>query len=226
MGTTDMSSNVLRRYTTLPVALDVLTFKRVALLDPAGWQDRADAFFMDEYAKRLGCGGVRAACLTSSAETFHHWSVYADREGVCFVFRPNHIEDAARQAGFQCREVAYWGNLTFLFVPKPQTEDLPFLKGLGYQDEREVRIVGQCDTGAGPLYLPISLDMIAEVVVSPWLPLGLLPALQRSLRNAAGHEELQVRRSPLLDNYTMRALALRPDEALDEDTAEFLRRAP
>lgn len=44
-------SNVhfLRKYTTIPVLMDILDRKRISLLDPKKWEDRNDWKIMDKY---------------------------------------------------------------------------------------------------------------------------------------------------------------------------------
>jgi hypothetical protein len=44
-----MAAPILKRYTTLSSALDVLENKRLTLLDPAKWDDRNDTYFIELY---------------------------------------------------------------------------------------------------------------------------------------------------------------------------------
>jgi hypothetical protein len=74
----DPSKNdFLNRYTTLPVLLDMLYHKRLVLCNPATWEDRNDAFFIEQYRLRKKLPTTLALCFAGKAETFHHWKVFA-----------------------------------------------------------------------------------------------------------------------------------------------------
>ena len=75
---------ILNRYTSLPIALDVLSQKRITLLSPETWEDRNDAYYLERYRvkKELCC--VLAICFSIRPETFHHWRVFSSGSaGVC-----------------------------------------------------------------------------------------------------------------------------------------------
>jgi hypothetical protein len=43
----------LRRYTTLPVLLDLLREKRLTLVSPTSWPDRNDSFYLEQHKNGL-----------------------------------------------------------------------------------------------------------------------------------------------------------------------------
>src|SRR4029077_11819212 len=67
----------LSRYTSLPIALDVLVQKRITLLSPETWKDRNDAYFLERYREEMKLQSVLAICFSRHRETFHHWRVFS-----------------------------------------------------------------------------------------------------------------------------------------------------
>src|SRR5438045_1515201 len=75
----------LNRYTTLPIALDMLAKKRITLLSPDTWEDRNDAYYL--YQQELRFRSVLAICFSMTSETFHHWRIFSHGvSGVCIEF--------------------------------------------------------------------------------------------------------------------------------------------
>ena len=78
---------MLRRYTTLPVLLDLLVTKQLTLLTPASWDDRNDAYYLEQYREKKKLKSVCAICFTGANETYHHWRVFSHgNSGVCVTF--------------------------------------------------------------------------------------------------------------------------------------------
>ena len=50
----------LNRFTTLPIALDVLAQKRITLLSADTWEDRNDAYYLERYQQDLKFRSVLA----------------------------------------------------------------------------------------------------------------------------------------------------------------------
>jgi hypothetical protein len=73
---TDRVLPALRRYTTLPVLLDLLKEKRLTLVSPTSWADRNDSFYLEQYKNGRRAESVLALCLSEAGETFHHWRVF------------------------------------------------------------------------------------------------------------------------------------------------------
>jgi len=82
-------ADYLRRYTSLPVLIDMLAERRLTLVDPGQWSDKNDTAYLAAYkeAKKLKC--LVALCFTATSETFHHWNVFSPGPGgVCDVPPP------------------------------------------------------------------------------------------------------------------------------------------
>jgi hypothetical protein len=85
---------LLRRYTDLTSVIDLLTHKRLTLLDPASWDDRNDSYFIDHYRERSDYKSVLALCLSTVGETYHHWKVFCGHaSGVCIAFHRQALLD-------------------------------------------------------------------------------------------------------------------------------------
>ena len=69
---------ILNRYTSLPVALDILVRRQVTLLSPETLEARNDAFYLERYREVKKLGTLVAICFTTRGETFHHWKVFSN----------------------------------------------------------------------------------------------------------------------------------------------------
>ena len=61
--------SLLRRYTDLTTTIDLLSRKRLVLLDPAFWDDRNDSYFIGKYKEQIGAKSVLALCMSTIGET-------------------------------------------------------------------------------------------------------------------------------------------------------------
>lgn len=78
---------ILNRYTSLPVALEILVQRRVTLLSPETWEDRNDAFYLERYREEKRLRTLVAICFSARGETFHHWKIFSSgSSGVCIEF--------------------------------------------------------------------------------------------------------------------------------------------
>jgi hypothetical protein len=89
-------NDILRRYTSLPALIYLLSNRAITLLDPSSWDDSNDSHFLALYRdkKRLNC--VLAICFTQVSERYHHWRVFGDgSSGICIQFvRSKLLEDS------------------------------------------------------------------------------------------------------------------------------------
>jgi hypothetical protein len=65
-----------RRYTDLTATIDLLSRKKLVLLDPASWDDQNDSHFIRKYKAIRGAKSVLAVCFSSVGETYPHWRVF------------------------------------------------------------------------------------------------------------------------------------------------------
>ena len=193
----------LRRYTSLPVLIDMLVNKRLSLVGYQTWVDVNDRYAMGLYQSSLHYGFVGAMCLTEAAETFHHWQVFAQGSaGVCIVFDKAKLEAMVPTTGhYMARSVEY------LPLRKPDGLDasnihrLPFLKRFGFRDEKEFRIIGYAvENDITAMHIQLSPQVVDRVVFSPLMPSALVASVSKLLLAIDGWSDLLIKQSRLTDN--------------------------
>jgi hypothetical protein len=179
------------------------------LLDPKTWDDKNDAYYLQQYKERRQLKAVLALCFSQVAETYHHWRVFSEGPaGVCIVFdRDQLLKKLSNIKGVTTGEVQY------KTVPKSRkakfkVRQLPFLKRAGFRPESEFRILYESSSEeVNYLNVPIELSCIQYVSLSPWLPLNLKDSVVKALRTIDGCKKLRVSRSTLVSNEEWKSFA-------------------
>ena len=203
-----MSTKFLRRYTDLPALFYLLSERKITLLDPSSWDDSNDAHYMNLYREKKDLKCVLAVCFTQTAETYHHWRVFAGgSSGVCIRFRRLDLINALkRQPGLKAKSIRY------LTLPKIQgmrmkVGDLPFLKRYPFEQEKEFRIIYESrHKKLAKLDVAIALSCIHRITVSPWMDYSLFRHVKRTIRSIKGCNTLEVVRSTLIGNQQWKKL--------------------
>jgi len=193
---------ILNRYTSLPVALDVLTQRRVTLLSPQTWEDRNDAFYLERYREKKNLRMLVAICFSTRGETFHHWKVFSSgSSGVCIEFDKNRLlTKFPNSRGFRHGEIEYRLVKT-VNDKKPQVERWPFLKRKAFKDEGEFRIIYENRVAHDLIkHVNIDLSTIRRVTLSPWLADAVAGSVLALIKSIKGCGRLSVKRSSLIDN--------------------------
>lgn len=192
----------LRRYTNLASAIHILDQKAITLLSPTLWDDRNDAYFLNQYKDRKSLKTLLALCFAETLETYHHWRVFAPGlDGVCIEFDKDRLLAAFRHAdNVLCRPVQY-RQIPDVAKRPPAVDDLPFLKRFPYRDEKEFRII-HSDQAELREYrsFPVKLHCISRITLSPWMPGPLIASVKSALHGIEGCANLKVYRSTLIDN--------------------------
>ena len=165
-----MTAKYLRRYTSLPVLLDMLSYKRITLLDPVSWEDRNDSFYLQKYRELKGLKTILALCFTEKSETFHHWKVFAGgSSGVCIKFnKKDFLACFQKKHGIHSGPVSY-SLMRDLRRTPPSLEKLPYLKRKQYEDEAEFRIIYEDrDKIHRSKCFPLDITCIDRIALSPW----------------------------------------------------------
>jgi hypothetical protein len=198
----------LNRYTTLPVLLDILTKRSLTLLSPSTWEDRNDAYFLDQYREKKDLNSLLALCFSTTEQTFHHWKVFSQGiSGVCIEFDQQMLIGCIPKRSFLHRNVVY-RKLTDLERRAPLTDDLPFIKRLPYADEREFRIVYQSKTqDVDTIEISLNKKSIRRITLSPWLPKSVSNSVISAIHAIDGCEDLKIYRSTLIENERWKATA-------------------
>jgi len=193
---------ILNRYTSLPVALDVLVQRRLTLLSPETWEDRNDAFYLERYREKKSLRTLVAICFSARGETFHHWKVFSSgSSGVCIEFDKNLLlESFPISRGFRYGSIEY--RLVKTVISKrPDVETWPFLKRKAFKDEGEFRIIYENKTvHERTKHVDIDLGTINKVTLSPWIPDAVAKSVRTVIESIKDCEHLRVKRSSLIDN--------------------------
>jgi len=206
---TTKKGEILSRYTSLPSLLHILTEKKLTLLDTSNWDDKNDCFLIDKFKDIKKLGTVRALCLTTVRERYHHWRVFTNgSDGVCIEFDRKRLLDRLRiHVGLVFRDIDYVP-LNKIARIMPNVDDLPFLKRVAYKDEAEFRIVYFDKLKVkDPITFPIEITDIKKVTLSPWMNKQLTDAVETVIRNIPACDKLTIERTTLLKNRQWRELA-------------------
>lgn len=196
----------LNRFTSLPVALDVLSERRLALLSPETWEDRNDAYFLEKYRAEKNLRTLLAVCFSRGRETFHHWRVFAGgTAGVCIEFDgPSLLAAIKGKSEFRSGPVEYrW--VRQVTQTKPRLRTWPFLKRKPFEDEREFRIIYESETRRLLVkHIACGIDCVRKVTLSPWLAEPVAESVIKTIRGIRGCQDLKVNRSSLIENSSWR----------------------
>ncbi|OEE40736.1 DUF2971 domain-containing protein [Vibrio anguillarum] len=189
------------RYTDLTALIDILSKKRMVLLDPSTWDDQNDVHFMASYKEKMKLNTLLALCFTTKYETYHHWSVFApNSSGVCIKYKMNELRNSfANVKGVKFQKVIY-KQIKDLQSDELALSDVPFLKRYPYKDEEEYRAIYESDVTESVKEIHFDVSIIDRVVLSPWLPQPLVDTVKTTIKGIDGCENLEVYRTTLLSN--------------------------
>ena len=199
----------LRRYTSLPILLDMLIHKRITLLDPESWEDRNDSFYVEKYKEIKCLKSVLALCFTSRPETFHHWKVFSgNSSGICVRFnKAKLLKSVNRISGIKSDYVKY-KLIRELSSNTPSLDELPFIKRKQYEDEEEFRIVyTNKSKEIKSKNITIDLDSIEKITLSPWLPLAVSKTIKNVIGEIDGCDSIELIRTGVMDNKVWKNIA-------------------
>ena len=204
-----MSHQELKRYTSIPALLYLLNNRALTLLDPKSWDDTNDSYCLSLYKEKKQLTTLVALCFTETAETYHHWHVFAGgTSGACITFdREKLLEGLTPTRGFRHGPVEYLSLEDMRRTP-PALSALPFVKRIGYQHECEFRILFEHKTRPQKQKdVPISIDSIRKIALNPWLPKPLVATMRSTIASIEGCERLNkyVFRSTLTGNTEWKA---------------------
>jgi hypothetical protein len=196
-----MTPPILKRYTSLPVLLDLLKRKRLVLLDPASWEDKNDSAILLEYKKRRKIPKLCALCFSQGDETIHHWNTYASGiSGCCIEFSGRRLEESfkrypsLRYGPVTYRKIGYLANHS---IP---VDKIPFTKRWPYRCEEEYRVIWEGESGSGVFEVDIDLRAIARITLSQKMPAQVYDTIREYLREAFRDPDKRISRSTLYEN--------------------------
>jgi hypothetical protein len=217
---------LLRRYTTLASAIDLLLNKRLTFLKPKTWDDVNDTRFLERFCELSEYKTLFALCFTKAGETYHHWHNFTrSNEGVCIEFNGEILTSLLANSKDDGREY-FWRDVEYVLVKDLEKMeafdgyDLPFMKRHGFKAEEEFRIICGFKEEKDTHSIPIPANAVTRIVLNPWVPKPLVEGLKTVLKSVDGWPRLKVINTTLIDNDAWKKAA---DRAGD---FEFLLGAP
>lgn len=201
-SSTDELRKFVKRYTTLASALDILQNGRLTLLSPSSWPDRNDAYFLKLYEEHLKDQSVLALCCTSAPERSNHWDTFGSTmEGICIEFKRKDLERVLKNVGATFGPVTYLSNNDLEGLKAPKLQDLAFFKRNAYKNEREWRAIKLCPgTGVVTAVVPIELEAISKIILSPRMPQAVKDSVKEVIRRVPGCKDLRITRSSIYNS--------------------------
>jgi hypothetical protein len=197
-----MTIESLRRYTSLPVLLDILNKKSLTLLDPQSWDDKNDSYFIELYKKAFHFDTVLALCFVESSEKYHHWKIFSGSScGVCVEFNKDKLLNYFKTSkGFRSDKVEY-KTIQELETNNLDNHQLPFIKRVAFEDENEFRILYQCETGETLFKMVrIDLDCISKIIINPWISKPVYNSIRAVIKLIDGCNEIPIMKTGLTNN--------------------------
>jgi hypothetical protein len=189
----------LRRYTDLTALFYILKTRTLTLLNPQKWEDNNDSYYLDLYKKHKHLKSLLALCFTAAPERYHLWQVFGAREsGVRIRFkRRDLLKEIGRCPELRAEPVDYV-KLDKIQNLTRSIDKFPFLKRIGFQDEKEFRIIYEsCTEKKEKIDIPISLSCIDKIVLSPWLHPDVFSQTKEVLLSIEGCDALTILHSRL-----------------------------
>jgi len=202
------TSNILRRYTSLSVLIDMIERQSISFMNPSFWDDRNDAFALERFRQLEHHGSVFALCLTGSEETYHHWKVFSPgMEGVCIWFDRALLIDSFEE---ETDELLH-GDVTYHTIAdlksmRPSPDRIPFLKRIQFADEREYRfLITEDEPHLDRCEQKFDLSLIKRVTLSPWMPVSIADSVKAAIATLPQHS-IKVYRSTLVENRDWKSI--------------------
>jgi hypothetical protein len=199
---------LLHRFTSMPFLLHFLRTKKLTFLSPKKWVDRNDAYYLERYAELKGCENILAICFTSVSERYHHWQVFApSTSGVRITFESSVLlKGLSRLPHLRAERVEY-KQVTEVRRSELSIEQLPFTKRYPFRDEEEFRMILEDHDGKDSRDVPIKLDSVLEITLSPLLSPDLVGSIAAVIETIPGCGAINVKPTTLIDNETWKKAA-------------------
>lgn len=169
----DELSDYVKRYMKLEHAVLTLKKRQLFLPNPDQWDDSNDQEFVKIYRKHIDAKSVYAMCCTMSPERYHHWRIFTDKEqasGVCIEFKRAPLQAALNTLPFVRAQRVEYIPIKDLRGLGFSTEDLPFIKRVGYKDEREWRVLVTLPESQKRVFkIGFDLACVHRIILNPWL---------------------------------------------------------
>ena len=176
----------LKKYTSIEHLEDILTKNRLHLANPESWEDKNDIELIKHYRSKMGIKDIRILCMNESADRYHFWKIYGqERQGVCLWFEKLEFTNNLKKIEYpktKYRCVSYYDPKN---PQKIETDDLPFLKRVQYEDEQEFRIISQYDQPLEdePEFIPFDRYSLKKIYINDWVKGAELDSITTMVKN-------------------------------------------
>ncbi len=200
----------IKRYTELPYVLQALCSRELTLLSPGSWDDKNDAFFVEEYRKKANHGSIVATCLSAANPTYHHWKLFTHgASGAALYFKRREFEDWLEAHPKLEGQFVVYRTEDKLREHPPSIAELPYVKRWAYRAEEEFRLLLGCaNRNVKVQSVEFDLGMVEQVVLNPWLPKPTFQAVKKVIQSIDGCSELPVLRATMVQSDSWQKLAL------------------
>lgn len=204
-----MTETSFRKYTSLPVLLNILNTKIITLSDPKKWEDRNDSYFIEVYKRLNKYKTVLVSCFSEAEETYHHWKIYAgNASGICIEFDKDKLVKKMANPNVIMKNVEYPTIRNLSSTEKILPEQIPFYKRYPFKDEMEFRVIYFSKFDEKETFdIEIDYDCIKKIIISPWLDKSLAKNTVKIIKSFDLREDTLVYQSELLENEKWLAIA-------------------
>lgn len=216
---TTIPSKPLRRYTDLPSLINILTNKKITLLNPKSWDDRNDSYFLSLYKEHKNLKTLLALCFSQTTETYHHWRVFSNgSSGVCIVFNKNLLLNSVKHiSDVKCSEINYLSLQKIKNNKNISVENLPFVKRYGYNPEKEFRIIYESySEDLDYLDVEIDINCIERILLSPWMDKNLIKSTEIVIKSISECSKIKIKQSTLISNEMWKSFGYRATKGWSE----------
>lgn len=190
----------LNRFTTLPFLIDILTKRKITLLNPKTWDDHNDLDIILDYKHKAKIIGLLALCFTYKSETVHHWKAFANGEsGCCIEFDGEKllnivsIDNRIRHKKINYLPIKNLNRQVNIL-------DIPFTKRYPYNCEAEYRIIIEMKEDKMVHEIDIPIEIIKKITLSPQMPFSTFEAVKKTIVKLTHGTNIIINPSTLYNN--------------------------
>jgi hypothetical protein len=176
----------------------------VTFLSPESWDDRQDAFFIQQYQSAQEIRTVLAICLSEAPETYHHWFTFAHGpSGICIAFKRDLLlSSLGANPKIRHGRVEYI-KLNELGKHVHGASQMPFLKRYPFSPECEYRLLYEDQYDETSIFeQTIPLECVDRIYLSPWMPNSVATSVKQFLEASSVFKDLKISHSTLISNET------------------------
>lgn len=215
----------IRRYTTLPVLLDMLMRNEIPLLKPDTWKDKNDVEVMKIYQmykndkkkkeekkkentkkeemieeKKDDAYNILAACFTTGRESVYHWEAFSESNSGCMIkFNFERLKERLNSYNLVCGKVKYV-KLNMVNKTKCSIDEIPFRKRAQYKCEEELRMIFFAKSDMSSYPVNFDMSCVAEIALSPNMPEPIADTVTEILKSIVNNSKVKIHQSTLLKN--------------------------